>query len=114
MGVSSSKSDQFACPICAHNQHHELPDLTAAGLAKLLGLTERQVKERVARKIFICHWRGGTIEHPRSMRFTPEDITYNRNTGATHPAAHATLDSSTAQIQKGIARLRRSGRAMPS
>lgn len=81
------------------------PDLTAAQLGDLMGLTERQVKDRVAKKRFICTWRGGTPEHPRSMRFTPADVAHNRSVGAIRPALPAGLTE--AKISKGVARLRK-------
>jgi hypothetical protein len=84
----------------------DLPDLTAAQLGKVMNLTERQVKDRVAKKIFVCHWRGGTDEHPRGMRFTPEDVEFNRGVSARRPARPIGLSED--QIRKGVARLRRS------
>lgn len=86
-----------------------LPDLTAAELGKLMNLTERQVKDRVAKKVFTCHWRGGTEKNPRSMRFTPDDVEFNRSVGAGHPAVLPQLSESA--IRKGVARLRRSQQA---
>ena len=79
--------------------------LTAKQLGELLGLTERAVKNRVTDKKFICHWSGGTLEHPRGMRFTAEDVEYNRSTFmASRTAAPAGL--SKAKIRKGVAKLR--------
>jgi hypothetical protein len=84
----------------------DAPWLTAAQLGEQFGLTERAVKERVTKKKFICHWSGGTVEHPRGMRFSPEDIEYNRRTFfASRPAPLSEL--SEAKIRKGVARLRR-------
>jgi len=83
----------------------DLPDLTAAQLGELMGLTERQVKDRVAKKQFICTWRGGTEAHPRNMRFTPADVEFNRGVSTRRPARLAGV--SEAQIRKGVARLRR-------
>lgn len=88
-----------------------LPDLTAAQLGNLMGLTERQVKDRVAKGIFVCHWTGGTPEHPRGMRFSPEEVEFNRNVylgGSSLQRAHKL---SEAKIHKGVARLRRSQQA---
>jgi hypothetical protein len=90
----------------------DLPDLTAAQLGKLMGLTERAVKNRVTKKQFICTWNGGTPEHPRGMVFTPEDVEYNRRVRASQTAPTAGL--SEAQIRKGVARLRRSRSAVAS
>lgn len=87
------------------------PDLTAAELGKLMGLTERQVKNRVGKKVFICHWRGGTEQHPRSMRFTPEDVEYNRGVGASRSVSGPAVVMSDARIRKGVARLRRAQEA---
>lgn len=85
----------------------DTPFLTAAQLGEMFGLTERAVKERVTKKKFICTWTGGTLENPRGMRFTPEDIEYNRRTFiASRPAPVSGL--SEAQIRKGVARLRKS------
>lgn len=67
-----------------HVPSRNLPDLTAAELGQLMKLTERQVKDRVAKGRFICHWRGGTEKNPRGMFFTPEDVEHNRNTGASY------------------------------
>lgn len=90
-------------------------DLTAAELGTLMGLTERQVKDRVAKKVFICHWRGGTPQNPRSMRFTPEDVAHNRSVGASRTLKSlATTTRSDAQIRKGVARLRRAQQAVSS
>lgn len=81
------------------------PWLTAAQLGEKWGLTERAVKERVTKKQFICHWTGGTLEHPRGMRFAPEDVEYNRSIFMTsRPATPTGL--SKAKIRKGVARLR--------
>jgi hypothetical protein len=86
----------------------DAPDLTAAELGLLMKLTERQVKNRVAKKVFICHWRGGTEQHPRGMRFTPGDVKHNRSIGASRTQGAATAPVlSAAKIQKGVARLRR-------
>jgi hypothetical protein len=90
------------------------PYLTAAQLGELFGLTERAVKERVTKKQFACHWSGGTLENPRGMRFTPEDVAYNRNTFVASRAASPPAGLSEAQIRRGVARLRRSqGLAAP-
>lgn len=85
----------------------DLPDLNAAQLGELMGLTETQVKKRVTKKRFVCHWHGGTAEHPRGMYFTPEDVEYNRNTAGTFTAPNRPSGLSDAQIRKGIARLRK-------
>lgn len=90
----------------------DLPDLTAAQLGDLMGLTERQVKDRVARKQFICTWRGGTEKNPRSMRFTPADVEHNRGVDSRRRVQPAEL--SEARIRKGVARLRRSQQAVSS
>jgi len=83
------------------------PCLNAEQLGVLLGMTERMVKDRVARDEFICHWTSGTEENPRGMVFTAEDVTYNRGTlRASRPSPASEL--SEAQIRKGVARLRRS------
>lgn len=92
----------------------DLPDLNAEQLAKLFGLTERQVKDRVYKKVFICTWRGGTEAHPRSMRFTPEDVEHNRGVGASRSRSKPAPILSDAKIQQGIARLHRSQRAAAS
>lgn len=87
------------------------PLLTAAQLGEKFGLSERAVKERVTKKQFICTWTGGTIENPRGMRFTAEDIEHNRSTFmASRPATPTGL--SKAKIQKGVARLRRAQQAV--
>jgi len=96
----------------AHDPRFDLPDLTAAQLGELLGLTERQVKDRVAKKWFICTWRGGTEQNPRSMRFTPKDVEHNRSVGASRPTLPAGL--SEAKIRKGVERLRRAQSAAAS
>jgi hypothetical protein len=85
----------------------DAPFLTAAQLGEKFGMTERAVKERVTKKKFICTWTGGTLENPRGMRFSPEDVAYNRSTLRTsRPTLPAGL--SEAKIRKGVARLRRS------
>ena len=82
------------------------PCLNAEQLGVLLGMTERMVKDRVARDEFICHWTGGTEENPRGMVFTAEDVTYNRGTLRTsRPTTPTGL--SDAKIRKGVAKLRR-------
>lgn len=83
------------------------PDLTAENLATLMGLTTRQVKDRVAKEIFICHWRGNR----RGMRFTPDDVEYNRSLGASQQVAGHAMPAPTGQVHKGIARLRKAGAA---
>jgi len=88
------------------------PDLTAAQLGRLMELTERQVKDRVAKKKFICHWRGGTPTNPRNMRFTPEDVAYNRSVGTAGAALPAGLTE--AKIRNGVARLRKAQQAVLS
>lgn len=83
-----------------------VPLLTAAQVGELFGMTERAVKERVTKKQFICTWTGGTLENPRGMRFTAEDIEHNRRTFmASRPAMPTGL--SKTQIRKGVARLRK-------
>lgn len=82
------------------------PDLDAAQLGQLLGMTERMVKDRVANGRFICHWIAGTEKNPRGMRFTAAEVEYNR---ATLRTSRRSLRSelSDAKIRKGVARLRR-------
>lgn len=80
------------------------PDLTAEQLGELMGLTVRQVKDRVAKGTFVCHWRG----NHRGMRFTPEDVAHNRGLGASTPAAVATAAKESTQLLKGVARLHKS------
>jgi len=80
-------------------------DLTAAQLGEVMELTERQVKDRVAKKLFICHWRAGTPANPRSMRFTPEDVAYNRSVNISRAVIPAGLTE--AKIRKGVVRLRK-------
>lgn len=92
----------------------DLPDLTAEQLGKLMGLTERQVKDRVAKKVFTCHWRGGTDENPRGMRFTPEDVEFNRDVRTHRPPSLAPAAVSNAKIRQGVARLQRSRSAAAS
>lgn len=92
----------------------DLPDLNAEQMGKLTGLTEIQVKKRVTKKRFICHWHGGTAEHPRGMYFTPEDVEYNRNTAGTFPASNRPPAMSDAAIRKGVARLRKAQQAVSS
>jgi hypothetical protein len=92
-----------------------LPDLNAAQMGAVAGLTERQVKDRVAKGQFICHYTGGTPEHPRGMRFTPEQVEYNRNVNTGRPAMVPQQPThSDAQIRKGVARLRRTQQAVSS
>jgi hypothetical protein len=86
------------------------PDLDAKALGKLMGLTERQVKDRVTKEIFKCHWRG----NHRGMRFTPEDVTYNRSLGASVPAVAVRAPSMSPQVYKGVARLRKAQKASTS
>jgi hypothetical protein len=87
------------------------PWLTAAQLGEIYGMTERAVRERVTKKQFICHWTGGTLENPRGMRFTAEDIEHNSSIFmASQPAPTGGL--SKAKIQKGVARLRRAQQAV--
>lgn len=88
-----------------------LPDLTAAQLGELMALTERQVKDRVAKEIFVCHFTGGTSEHPRGMRFSPEEVAFNRNVYASNLAAPRTPEPAEAKIRKGVAKLRRTQQA---
>lgn len=89
------------------------PLLTAAQVGEIFGMTERAVKERVTKKKFICTWTGGTLENPRGMRFTAEDIEHNLRTFmASRPAMPTGL--STAKIRKGIARLRQAQQAVSS
>lgn len=90
-----------------------VPLLTAAQVGELFGMTERAVKERVTKKQFICTWTGGTLENPRGMRFTAEDIEHNRKTFmASRPAIPTGL--SKAKIRKGVARLRQTQGLTPS
>lgn len=95
------------------NDHRfNLPNLTAAQLGKVTGLTERQVKDRVAKGQFICHWTGGTPAHPRGMRFTPAEVEHNRNVCTRHGAVQITPTATVGPIpddkaRKGVARIRR-------
>lgn len=88
-----------------------LPDLTAAQLGKLMALTERQVKDRVAKEIFVCHWTGGTPEHPRGMRFSPEEVKFNRSVYGGDLVTHQPLEPAEAKVRRGIAKLRRTQQA---
>lgn len=88
-----------------------LPDLTAAQLGELMALTERQVKDRVAKKVFVCHWTGGTSEHPRGMRFSPEEVTFNRGVYGGGLAARQAHELAEAKVRKGVAKLRRTQQA---
>lgn len=92
----------------------DLPDLTAAELGKLMKLTERQVKDRVAKKQFVCHWLGGTEKNPRSMRFTPEEVERNRGVSTRRPSTPPITEAQAAKIRKGVERLKRSRSAATS
>lgn len=92
----------------------DLPDLNAKQLGELMGLTETQVKKRVTNKRFICHWHGGTPEHPRGMYFTPEDVEYNRNTAGILTPARLAPAMSDAKVRNGVAKLRRTQQAVSS
>lgn len=92
----------------------DLPDLNAKQMGELTGLTEAQVKKRVTNKRFICHWHGGTPEHPRGMYFTPKDVEYNRNTAGDFAAAKQATALSDTKIRKGVARLRKAQQAVSS
>lgn len=83
------------------------PDLDAAQLGQLLGMTERMVKDRVANGRFICHWIAGTEENPRGMRFTAEEVKYNRDTLRTNRPALTVAGLTDAKIRKGVARRRK-------
>lgn len=88
-------------------------DLTAAQLGEALELTERQVKDRVAKGIFICHWRGGTDANPRSMRFTQADVDYNREVGASATvrtvSKRGPASALDPKVRKGVARMLKAG-----
>lgn len=92
----------------------DLPDLNAEQMGVVAGLTERQVKDRVAKGQFVCHWTGGTLKNPRGMRFSPEEVAHNRGVN-TSPLANTPPPAfSDAKVRKGVARLSKARAAAES